>query len=265
MIGTVPAISIVAMCISAVLCIAIPIVLLFIFRKKGADIPPFFVGCLVFFVFAMILEQIVHTVVLGTPAGKTIQNNLWILGIYGGLMAGLFEETGRLVAFKLPLKKFREKNVNALMYGAGHGGCEAFLIFALTMISNMVISVMINTGAIAIINAQLPADQVELFFEQVQPLTTTAPGMYFVGLIERVLAIAFHICLSVLVWFAVKKNKTILYVISILLHAVMDFIAVVIGRSGKPGAEYYAEAALFVFVVATAFYVRHVWKKESVE
>lgn len=265
MIGTVPAISIVAMGLSAALCIAIVIVLLIVFRKKGADIPPFFVGCLTFLIFALILEQIVHAVVQGTPAGKTMQDNLLIMGIYGGLMAGLFEETGRYLAFKIPLKKFREKDVNSLMYGAGHGGFEALVIFSVTMVSNIVLSLMINSGSISMLTGQLPADQVDAFMAQIEPLTTTGPGLFFVGLIERAIAIAFHICLSVLVWFAVKKNKTILYVISILLHAVMDFVAVILGRSGKPGSEYYTEVALFVFVVATAFYVRHVWKKESVE
>ena len=263
MTGTVPAISILAMGVAGALGIAIPLVLLFFFRKKGADIPPFFVGCLAFLLFALVLEQIVHYIVLSTPAGTAIQGNLWVLGIYGGLMAGLFEETARLLAFKLPLKSFREKNVNALMYGAGHGGFEAFMIFSLTMVSNMVISVMINTGTISMITGQLPADQVDVFMTQIEPLTTTAPGLFLMGLVERAIAIAFHICLSVLVWFAVKNSKKSLYIIAILLHACMDFIAVILGRSGKPGAEYYTEAVLFVFVVATAFFVRRVWKKEA--
>jgi uncharacterized membrane protein YhfC len=265
MTAAVPAISIVAMGIAGALGIAIPLVLLFYFLKKGADIPPFFVGCLTFFIFALVLEQIVHSVVLSTQAGKTIQANIWLMGLYGGLMAGFFEESGRLLAFKFPLRKFREKNINALMYGAGHGGFEALMIFSVTMVSNIVISVMINTGSISLITDSLPADQVDLFMAQIQSLTTSVPGLFFLGLLERAIAISFHICNSVLVWFAVKNNKKPLYFIAILLHAVMDFVAVALGRSGKPGSEYYTEVALLVIVVATAFFVRHVWKKESVE
>lgn len=55
--------------------------------------------------FAMVLEQIVHSIVLGSPAGIVIRNHLWLYALYGSLMAGLFEETGRFLAMRYVLKK----------------------------------------------------------------------------------------------------------------------------------------------------------------
>ena len=47
--------------------------------------------------------------------------------LYGGLMAGVFEETGRYVSFKWFLKK-ETRIQDGLSYGIGHGGIEAMLI-----------------------------------------------------------------------------------------------------------------------------------------
>lgn len=61
-------------------------------------------------------------------------------------MAGLFEETGRFLAMRYVLKKEHGNAHNALMYGAGHGGLEMFVILSLGMINNLIYSVMINLG-----------------------------------------------------------------------------------------------------------------------
>jgi uncharacterized membrane protein YhfC len=87
--------------------------------------------------FAFVLEQIVHSIVLTSPAGTKIQGSIWLMALYGGLMAGLFEETGRFLAFKTILRSKRNNDANALMYGAGHGGFEAMMILGITMISNL--------------------------------------------------------------------------------------------------------------------------------
>ena len=61
---TVPALSIVFMAVSALIGIAIPIVLFLVFRKKyKADILPFFIGCAVFIVFALLFESFVHKLI----------------------------------------------------------------------------------------------------------------------------------------------------------------------------------------------------------
>ena len=118
--GTVSTLSIVFMAAAGVLSVCFPVALFVYFRrKKGADVLPFFVGCAVMLLFAFVLESLAHSVVLGSPAGAAIRENVWLYALYGGLMAGLFEETGRYLAFKTVLKKSLSNNANALMYGAG--------------------------------------------------------------------------------------------------------------------------------------------------
>lgn len=123
MIGTVPVLFIIFMAVSCVAGFTIPVILIYISqKKKHADIFPFFIGCAVMLVFALILESAVHQIVFGSSTGETIRNNIWLYTLYVGLIAGLFEETGRFIAFKTVLRKKRDKDVNALMYGAGHSG-----------------------------------------------------------------------------------------------------------------------------------------------
>ena len=121
-------VSIAFMGVSLLVSVAIPLILFFYFRKKKrADILPFFIGCAVMVLFAFVLEGGLNFAVSRTALGDRLTRNVWALAIYGGLMAGLFEETGRFLAFRTVLKKYQYKDMNALMYGAGHGGIEALI------------------------------------------------------------------------------------------------------------------------------------------
>ena len=106
---------------------------------------PFLIGALFFPVFAMMLEPLLHIVALKSPLGAVMQNNIWVFGLYGGLAAGLFEETGRLVAFKMVLRN-EESPVTALSYGLGHGGMEAFLLVGMAMVNNLLLGMLLMGG-----------------------------------------------------------------------------------------------------------------------
>ena len=135
----------VGMVISLLLSVGLPIFLgIFIYKKTKPWVPAFFIGCGIFVGFAMILEQICHAIVL-TVTGSVIRDNIWLYAIYGGLAAALFEECGRWIAMKFCLKKHLTRE-NALMYGAGHGGIEAFLILGMSSMSNLLTAAMINGG-----------------------------------------------------------------------------------------------------------------------
>ena len=146
----VPAGSIAGMVFSLVVAWGLPLALLILIRRKQkADMLPFFLGCGSFFLFAMLLEQLMHSLVLlkmGTVS-KALSENLWLYALYGGLAAGLFEETGRYLTMRF-LMKGKWTRENALMYGAGHGGLEAVLILGMASVNNLLYSVMINTGSL---------------------------------------------------------------------------------------------------------------------
>ena len=250
------------MALAALFCFAMPVLLLIYYRKKGADILPFFIGCLVFVMFALILEPLMHQLVLKVlPVGKTILGNTLLYALYGGLAAGVFEETGRFLAFMTVLKKKLGNDRNALMYGAGHGGIEAILTLGLAYMGNIVMSVLINAGQTDMLTATATGEAAEQLKAVLDSLVTTAPWTYLLAIVERTLAITTHICLSVLVFFAVKKpDKGWLFPTAILLHAALDGVMVILAAHLPTVA---VEGCLAVMVLGLVLLARAVWRQNA--
>ena len=224
--GTVSGASMAGMVISLLLSVGLPVFLcIFIYKKAKAWVPAFFIGCGIFAGFAMILEQICHAIVL-TVTGSVLQDNIWLYGIYGGLAAALFEETGRWIAMKFCLKKHLTRE-NALMYGAGHGGIEAFLILGMSSMSNLLTAAMINGGLMEkTMNALEPAQQ-ELTYNQLSVLWTTPAYQFYLAPVERISAITLQIALSILVYSAVKTGRKLHLAAAFGIHFAVDFLTVV--------------------------------------
>lgn len=224
--GTVSGASMVGMVISLLLSVGLPIFLcVFIYKKTKAWVPAFFIGCGIFVGFAMILEQILHMIVLNVT-GSVLQDNIWLYGLYGGLAAALFEETGRWIAMKFCLKKHLTRE-NALMYGAGHGGIEAFLILGMSSMSNLITAAMINGGLMEKTMSALEPAQQELTYNQLSVLWTTPAYQFYLAPVERISAIALQIALSILVYSAVKTGKKLYLAAAFGIHFAVDFLTVV--------------------------------------
>lgn len=258
----VPALSMAFMALTMVCCFAGPIVLLIRYKRKGADLAPFFVGCGVFVLFALVLEAALHNLILkGLPVGERIQGNTLLFALYGGLMAGLFEETGRFVAFRTVLKKRLGNDRNALMYGTGHGGVEAMLLVGFAYISNLLMAALLNLGMTDTVTAGLTGAAGEQVKAALDTLVTTSPWTYLLALAERAVAVTAHICFSVLVWFAAKKpGKLWLFPLAILLHAALDGFTMVLASKLSLVA---VEGCLAVMAALLVLLARTVWKRNA--
>lgn len=255
-------VSIIFIVINMLLGIMIPVGLLIYFRKKyQASVKSFFVGCAVMLLFVLVLEQMVHAVVLGSAIGTAIRNNILLYALYGGLMAGLFEETGRFLAMRYVLKNEHSDAHNALMYGAGHGGFEAMVILTLGMINNLIYSVMINMGQTQDLLDPLDDASRGTLQAAFDTLITTPAWHFVLSPVERIAAITAQIALSVIVWFAAseKKSRIQLLLLAIVLHAILDAASVLAAKSGMPiiGVE------IMIYIMAIAFVVLAgvIWRK----
>ena len=230
----VPVSSIVIMVINALLGFAIPIFLAWWAVKKcHAKLSTILIGAGVFVVFALVLESIVHQVVLKGPHGATIQGKTLYYALYGGLMAGLFEETGRFLAMKFLLKKEPTETKPGVAYGLGHGGIEMMLIFGLSMISTLTMAIMVNAGQTDTLLSSAPAEAQEQLTTTFEQLQTTGAGIYLLGLWERFSALILQVSLSILVWAAARQGGKWLWLFpaAILLHALVDGVAVILSKS----------------------------------
>ncbi len=251
--------SIIMMVISMLVSIIVPWVLFgILWRKYKCSPAAFFVGAGVMFVFAFVLEQVMHTIVLSMPGvGSTIQENIFLYGLYGGLAAGVFEETGRFVAFKTLLRK-KEETKTAVMYGVGHGGFEASYLLGVGMISNLIIAIMINAGMTDMLFVGVPQDMAVQVEAQLINLAETPWYLFDVGLIERGAAMIAQVALSVLVWYGVKKHWA-WFPLAIFLHFLLDFIVVIV--NGLTQNVALVEVLCYIMAIAYAVLAWRVYKR----
>lgn len=258
---TVPTLTVAAISLSLLAAVAIPIALfVFFYRRCSVGGRPFWVGCGVMLLFAFLLESMAHSLILSSPLGAWLQGGTWRFALYGGLMAGLFEETGRLVAFRTLLSRFQDDDYTALMYGAGHGGFEALAILGLGMASNLMVAILINTGSTAALTEGLTGEALASVEALQAQLASLSPGLFLLGIVERLLAVTLHLSFSVLVWFAVKggKGQMRLYLLAIALHTVVDTVAAGLNGVIPPLA---LELVLAVITVLVALTARRVWQQ----
>lgn len=260
--GTISAASISAMIFSLAVSIGLPIVLgIIVYRKTHARVSSCFIGAGIFVVFALILEQILHAIVLAA-AGTALTSNIFLYGLYGGLAAALFEETGRFVAMKFFMKKNLDKG-NALMYGVGHGGVEAILLVGLTYVNNIITSILINSGGMQATMSQLTPEMQKATYQQLQALWQTEPYVFCMAGIERISAVILQICLSVLVYKCVKTGQKKFYAGAFALHFIVDFVTVVTAGLGMP--MWAVEIEIVVIVAVIVWGVAKIYRKDEAD
>ena len=229
MTGTVSTASIIGMAVTMIISIGLPIFLLvFVKKKTNGKLGWALIGGLTFILFALVLESLFHNFVIG-ELGEKVTGNVWFLALYGGLAAGIFEETGRFLAMK-NIKKGTLHKDNAIMYGIGHGGIESILLIGLTYISNLVTAAMINSGMMETSLSMLEGNLKDQAASQLQSLCDLPAYTFYLAGVERMSTIVLHICLSYIVYKAVKDSKPVFFVIAIALHAFVDGVIVILNN-----------------------------------
>lgn len=242
--------------------IALPVVAIVIWKKKtDANLSPLLMGAAAFFVFVMVIEQIIHFLVLGLneSVSSFILSRPWLYAIYGGFMAGFMEESARFLVFKTMMRNHIGRE-NAITYGLGHGGLECFSVLGMTMISNLMLAVMFNSIGAEEFIAQYAPGQTAAISEAIVGINAIDPAAAALACFERACSMALQVELSILVFAAVRLNKFWLYPVSILLHMGVDFFAALY-QTGTLSALWVVEVLLAAYVVALFFAARAVYKK----
>lgn len=223
--GMVSDASLACMIVAAVISFGVPIGALVVARRRlHVQFRMILVGALVFIVFAGLLEQLVHALAFAAFPGLRSTPVAFVL--YGAFAAGVFEELGRSCGFMLLLRsgKVDHDLPCAIGYGIGHGGIEAMMIVGLSMISNIVLALALNNagGADALL-ATVPDASRAQAAQQISALIGIAPTVYLIAGFERIVSMALHVALSVLVWMAVSGRIGKAWIFgAVLLHALAD-------------------------------------------
>ena len=276
--GTVSTSSLLFMLLTAVLGIALPLITSIIWcKKKHEPFTTVLIGAATFLLFAIVIEKPLQALVisLDSPVSQFVNARPVLWGIIVGLFPGLFEETGRFVAFKTVLRK-RKQRETGLSHGIGHGGFEALFILGITYIEYFVFAIMLNQGSfvelmIEPVKDTLTPEVVKQITGIVEQITTFSAATMGVALVDRLIAVLYHIGASIMVFYAVKdKKKWWLYPLSILIHTVIDGLlglqlAGVFELSDVANEIIFAVEALAVFLGAFFLLYKKDQPKEAAE
>ncbi len=204
--------------------IAVPILLLVILgMKKRINPKPLFFGFGAFFVSQLCL-RIPILQVLGTQSWfKEFALNTIPYLVVLSFTAGLFEESARYLCAGCFLKKNRSFR-DAVSFGLGHGFCEVILLTGMAQINNITYSIMINNGTLEKAVPAAVASQV------IAAMQSATAAVVYLGVLERVSAVLFHIFASVLIFKGVNDRKPVYYLLAILAHTVFNIAGVALTK-----------------------------------
>ncbi|MBR2549321.1 MAG: YhfC family intramembrane metalloprotease [Clostridiales bacterium] len=231
--GTVSTSSMVLMLLTAILGIALPLITAVIWcKKKHEPFTTVLIGAATFLLFAIVIEKPLQALViqLDSPVSQFVNARPVLWAFIVGLFPGVFEETGRFVAFKTLLRK-RKQRETGLSHGIGHGGFEAMFILGITYIEYFVFALMLNQGSffelmIEPVKDTLTPDVVKQINGIVEQIMTFSAGMLGLALVDRLIAVLYHIGASILVFYACKdKKKWWLYPLAVVIHTAIDSMA----------------------------------------
>lgn len=211
--------SIISLVLMAVLGIAVPAAaaLVWRFRFHKGTLKATFIGAGMFFLFAMVLEQLLHVLMI-----PLVVNNVVLYVIYGSAAAGVFEETARFLSFRFFLKKNRSAE-NAVSYGLGHGGCEMILLLGLQAVIALAMIATVSPDVVSELSSESDFYAYSRVISQLTAYSQVTYGNLAISVLERIIALILQVSLSVLVMEAVMvKGRIWLYPAAIVIHALMD-------------------------------------------
>ena len=190
--------------------LALPILVLVIWKKKeGTELRPAWIGAAAYFVFGMVLEQLINAAVLGTGSSAVsafLLGHPWLYAVYGGLSVGILEETARFLVYRTMLKDSVGRE-NAVTFGIGFGGLECIMVLGLTVLSTLMMSISFNSMGAEAFAAQYANSEYQIVLETIAEINAISPLAGVMNCVERAAVFALQIELSVLMFGAVRSQK----------------------------------------------------------
>jgi uncharacterized membrane protein YhfC len=181
-------------------------------------------GAIVFFVFQMVTRVPAVQLIQATiaPQLKAAPALTWTWLVVLALSAGVFEEVGRYIGYRLFMRHEDKTWSKAVMYGIGHGGLEsAVLVGGLMLVGLINVWAMVNGGF-----NQVPDDQRATALQQLHTIDAQPGWTALLGAWERLCTIPVQIALSVVVLQVFRRGRLIWLYLAVLGHAFVDLTAV---------------------------------------
>jgi uncharacterized membrane protein YhfC len=183
-------------------------------------------GAIVFFVFQLATR--VPAVQLQLKASPAL---MWTWLVILALTAGLFEEVGRYIGYRVFMGREDKTWPKAIMYGLGHGGLESIVLVGVLTLVGLINLLSISSGGLS----QLPEDQRALATQQLQAINSQPGWAALLSAWERLWTVPIQVAFSVIVLQVFRRGKLIWLLWAVLGHAFVDLVAVGLQQLLGPG------------------------------
>jgi len=210
-------------------------------------------GASVFFVFQLVTRvpavQLIQRAIgpqLAASAGL-----MWTWLVVLALSAGVFEEVGRYVGYRLFMRGEDRTWSKAVLFGIGHGGLESVLLVGGLMVLTLISLWAAANGGLD----QLPEDQRAAASQQLQTLNAQPGWLALLGAWERLWALPIQVAFSVIVLQVFRRGKLVWLLWAILGHAFVDLVAVGLQQILGPDLT----SSLLIEAVVAVFGLTALW------
>lgn len=214
-------------------------------------------GALSFMIATQFFERILHVIVLrpdATGASYLVRDFPILYVIYGVLAAAIFEETARYLVFRFIGRKRQLEFKDALAYGLGHGGVEMIVVGLLSLVNLFVLYQVIAQNP-AQLEGLLPEDMIA-------SVRNTPVWTPLVLVLERFLALAAQLMLTIWVFKAVTDQNTRLFLAALGFHALLD-LAPAMSQVGWLSSPVLVEILVFIVVLIIGYFTRNLLQSET--
>jgi uncharacterized membrane protein YhfC len=195
-------------------------------RRLSAGWRIFWLGSLVFVVSQLVLrlplvgalQAALAPQLAGSPALS------FALGTSLAVTAALFETGGRWLGYRFLLRRDPKTWDTGVMFGLGHGGIESALLISGIALAQL--AALLTTTEAQL--AAMPAAQADALRALAAGVATGPAWLGLSGAYERVMAVVFHVAVSVLVLQSFVHGEARWTWYAFALHTLMDFVTPVL-------------------------------------
>jgi uncharacterized membrane protein YhfC len=227
----VPAAWLILTAVATVFVIMYPLILGGIARKKLAvGWKYFWFGALVFLVFQVLTRLPLAIVLQDTVLAPLLRSSTaftWIWLVILTVTAGIFEEVGRYVGYRLFMRREPKTWSKAVMFGLGHEGLESIVL-----VGGAHVLTLLNVAILSAINVtSLPAAQRQAILQQFAAINAQPIWLPLLSAWERLWSVPLQVALSVIVLQVFRRHQMHWLFLAILLHALIDFLTLALPQA----------------------------------
>ncbi|MEO8953889.1 MAG: YhfC family glutamic-type intramembrane protease [Ktedonobacteraceae bacterium] len=190
----------------------------------------FWFGTLVFLVFQLLTRLPLVAVLQNTVLASLLRTSTaftWTWLVILAVTAGLFEEVGRYVGYRVFMRREPKTWSKAVMFGLGHEGLESMVL-----VGGQIVLTLLSIAILSAVNVNsLPVAQRQSFIQQVASINALPVWFPLLAAWGRFWSFPLQVALSVMVLQVFRRHQIHWLFLAILFHALIDFLTLALPQA----------------------------------